>query len=149
VDIAGPRAVATVSPLATGTYRWITRLERLDDDVALADLDQRLRNEADLSHLILRLEVEGHLPLAMHKVFQRCMADLEAAVFHLDLNQGSLTVRPTQADLEKIDFDGVLRRAADRLKSVVDDAAAAPDARRRAEEALVELYVRVVGDEAA
>ena len=50
-----------------------------------------------------------------------------------------------QADLEAIDFDGVLRRSADRLKKVIDDSAAAPELRRRAEDALVELYVRIVG----
>jgi hypothetical protein len=72
------------------------------------------------------------------------MANLEAAVFHLDLDQASLTVRPTQADLESIDFDGVLRRSADRLKCVINDSAASPELRRRAEEALVELYVRIV-----
>jgi hypothetical protein len=37
----------------TGTYRWITRSERVDDESALADLDQRLRNDPDLSRLIL------------------------------------------------------------------------------------------------
>jgi hypothetical protein len=58
--------------------------------------------------------------------------------------QMGLTARPTQADLETIDFDGVLRRAADRLKSVIDDSAASHELRRRAEEALVELYLRVV-----
>ena len=72
------------------------------------------------------------------------MTDLEAAVFQLDLDQDALTARPTEADLEAIDFDGVLRRSADRLKSVIEDSAAAPELRRCAEEALVELYVRVV-----
>jgi DNA repair exonuclease SbcCD nuclease subunit len=144
VGIAGPGAAPSVSPLVTGTYRWITRSERLDDEGALADLDQRLRNESDLSRLILRLRIEGSLPLAAHAAFQRRMADLEAAVFHLDLDHASLNVRPSQADLEAIDFDGVLRRSADRLKSVIDDSAASPELRRRAEEALVELYVRVV-----
>jgi DNA repair exonuclease SbcCD nuclease subunit len=144
VEIAGPGAVPSVSPLVTGTYRWITRSERLDDESALADLDQRLRREPEISRLILRLRIEGRLPLAAHAAFQRRMADLEAAVFHLDLDQAALTTRPTEADLEAIDFDGVLRRSADRLKSVIDDSTAAPELRRRAEEALVELYVRVV-----
>jgi DNA repair exonuclease SbcCD nuclease subunit len=144
VEIAGSGAAPSVSPLITGTYRWITRSERLDDESALVDLDQRLRNDHDLSRLILRLRIEGSLPLAAHAAFQRRMADLEAAVFHLDLDQAALTARPSQADLEAIDFDGVLRRAADRLKSVIDDSAASPELRRRAEEALVELYMRVV-----
>jgi DNA repair exonuclease SbcCD nuclease subunit len=144
VEVAGAGAAPSVLPLMTGTFRWITRSERLDDESALADLDQRLRNDPDLSRLILRLRIEGNLPLAAHAAFQGRMADLEAAVFHLDLDQTALTARPTQADLEAIDFDGVLRRAADRLKSVIDDSAASPELRRRAEEALVELYLRVV-----
>jgi hypothetical protein len=118
--------------------------ERLDDESALADLDQRLRSEPDLSRLILRLRIEGCLPLAARAAFQRHMTDLDAAVFHLDVDQTALTARPTQTDLEAIDFDGVLRRSADRLRSVIEDSAAAPELRRRAEEALVELYVRVV-----
>jgi len=127
-----------------GTARWITRSERLDDERALADLDQRLRSEPELPRLILRLKIEGSLPLAAHAAFQRRMTDLKAAVFHLDLDQDALTARPTEADLEAIDFDGVLRRSADRLRSVIEDSAAAAELRRRAEEALVELYVRVV-----
>jgi DNA repair exonuclease SbcCD nuclease subunit len=145
VEIAGPGAAPSVSQLVTGTYRWITRSERLNDEGALADLDRRLRGESELSRIILRLRIEGSLPLAAHATVQQRMADLEAAVFHLDLDQTSLTVRPTQTDLEAIDFDGVLRRSADRLKSVIDDSAASPELRRRAEEALVELYNRVVG----
>jgi DNA repair exonuclease SbcCD nuclease subunit len=146
VEIAGSGAAPSVSPLITGMYRWITRSERLDDDGALADLDKRLRKESDLSRLILRLRIEGSLSLAAHEAFQQRVADLEAAVFHLDLDQASLTVRPTQADLEEIDFDGVLRRSAERLKCVIDDSAASPELRRRAEEALVELYVRIIGN---
>ena len=61
VEIAGPGAAPSVSPLITGTYRWITRSERIDDESALTDLDQRLRNDLDLSRLILRLRIERHL----------------------------------------------------------------------------------------
>lgn len=145
VDIPGPGAPPSVTPLAVGNYRWITRAERLGDGSELADLDQRLRGEQDLSHLILRLRLEGTLPLAAHAELQRRLADLEAAVFHLDVDQTALVTRPTQADLEAIDFDGVLRRSADRLKAIADDPAQSAEMRRRADEALVELYLRVVG----
>jgi len=79
VELAGSGTSPSVSPLMTGTYRWITRSERLVDEGSLADIDQRLRNEPDLSRLILRLRIEGSLPLAGYAAFQRHMADLEAA----------------------------------------------------------------------
>jgi DNA repair exonuclease SbcCD nuclease subunit len=145
VDIAGPGATPSITRLVTGTYRWVSRSERIDDEEASVDLDRRLREEPDLSRLLLRLKVDGSLPLAAYGEFRRRMTDLDAAVFDLDLDHGSLAARPTEADLEAIDFDGVLRRSADRLKKVVDDSDAAPELRRRAEDALVELYLRVVG----
>ncbi len=145
VDAPGAGVPASVSLLVTGTYRWLTRTERLSDAGQLADLDQRLRNEPDLPRLILRLQLEGALPIAAFAELQRRLLDLEAAVFHLEVEQPGLATRPTEADLEAIDFDGVLRRCAERLRSVGDDPARSTDLRHRAEEALVELYLRVAG----
>jgi DNA repair exonuclease SbcCD nuclease subunit len=142
VEIQGSGAPAVVTPLSVGTYRWLTRSERLSDSSEFSDLDQRLRAEGDLSHVILRLRLEGTLPLAAHVELQRRLFDLEAAVFHLDVEQTGLVARPTQADLEAIDFDGVLRRSADHLKAMADDPAQPVDVRRRADAALIELYVR-------
>ncbi len=147
VDIAGPGAPASVTPVDSGTYRWIARTEHLSDAAALADLEHRLRQESDLPRLIVRLSLEGMLPIGDYADLQRRIIDLEAAVFHLDVDQSSLLARPTEADLETIDFDGVLRRCAERLRSVGNDAARTPDVRHRAEEALVELYLRVAGDQ--
>lgn len=144
VDLPGFGAAPVVTPLSVGTYRWLTRTERLGDSSELADLDLRLRGEQELSRLILRLRLEGTLPLAAHAELQRRLVDLEAAVFHLEVDQAALAPRPTQADLEAIDFDGVLRRSADRLKALVDAPGQSPEVRRRADEALVELYLRVV-----
>lgn len=143
VDVQGRGSPPSVTVLSTGTYRWLTRTETLVDGGELADIDQRLRAEQDLSRLILRLRLEGTLPLAAHAELQRRLIDLEAAMFHFDADQSALAVRPTQADLEFIDFDGVLRRSADRLKALADDVTRAPELRRRAEEALIELYLRV------
>ena len=78
------------------------------DDSGIADIDQRLRTEQDLPRLILRLRLEGTLPLAAHAELQRRLIDLEAAVFHLDADQTALAVRPTRSDLE---FYRLRRRA--------------------------------------
>jgi DNA repair exonuclease SbcCD nuclease subunit len=143
VEIPGPGAPPSVTPLTTGSYRWITRVERLSDGSELADLDQRLRSEQDLSHLVLRLRLEGTLPLAAYAELQNRLTDLEAAVFHLDLDQSALLARPTEADLEAIDFDGVPRRSADRLKTIAHDTDQSAELRHHAEGALIELYLRV------
>ncbi len=144
VDIAGGSALVSVTPLVTGTYRWVTRSERLVDGNELPDLEQRLRRESDLSCLNLRLQLEGTLPIASYAELRRRLVDLEAAVFHLDVDQASLVARPTQVDLEAIDFDGVLRRSADRLKDMADDPTQPAEIRHQAQEALTELYLRVV-----
>lgn len=147
VDLQGHGSAPSVTPFPTGTYRWLSRTEMLRDGSELADIDQRLRVEQDLPRLILRLRLEGTLPLAAHAELQRRLVDLEAAVFHLDADQTALAVRPTQADFESIDFDGVLRRSADRLKALADDATQTPELRHRAEEALIELYLRAVAQQ--
>ena len=144
VEIAAPGSPAAVTPLATGTYRWVTRTERLNDTAAIADLEQRLRGEPDLSRLMVRLKLEGALPITDYAELQRRLLDLEAAVFHLDADTSALAPRPSEADLEAIDFDGVLRRCADRLKSLAEDTAQQPETRHCAEDALVELYIRTV-----
>ena len=67
-------------------------------------------------------------------------------MFHLNVDQSALLVRPTSADLEAIDFGGVLRHAADRLKTMADDESMDANERRRAEDALVQLFVMAVGN---
>ena len=140
IDIAGPGAPAIVTPHVVGTYRWLTREEHLTDTTELEDLETRLRALPELSSTILRLCLKGTLPLAGRAELNRRLLGMTAALFHLDVDNLGLSTRPTQADLESIDFGGVLRHAADRLKSMADHAIGA-DERRRAEDALVQLFV--------
>ena len=147
VDIAGPGAPATVSEREVGSFRWTTREERLADTAELADFEARLRALPALSATILRLRLAGALPLAGKAELDRRLAGLAAAVFHLDVDAAALAARPSPADLEAIDFGGVLRQAADRLRTLVDDAAVPADQRRRAENALVELYLMAAGEQ--
>lgn len=145
VDIAGPDAPATVTPHVVGTYRWLTREEHLADPTELDDLETRLRALPDLSSTILRIFLKGTLPLAGRAVLDRRLLGLTAALFHLEADQSALLIRPTATDLEAIDFGGVLRNAADRLRSMTDDDTIGLVKKRRAEEALVQLFVMATG----
>lgn len=141
VDVAGPGAAPMVTPLRTGAHRWLAQAEELSGAADLDGLEARLRATPDLTGLLMRLTVKGTLDLTARADLDHRLAALEAAMFWLEPNLADLHVRPTLADLEKIDFDGVLREAAETLKLQAENAALNPVERRRAEEALVQLYL--------
>lgn len=147
VEIAGPGAPAKVTPHDVGTLRWVTLEDQINDAAQLEDLETRLRSLPNLSNTILRLWLKGTLPLAGRAELDRRLLGVGAAMFHLDLDTAGLSIRPSSADLELIDFGGVLRHAADRLKAATEDASVGPAGRKRAEDALVQLFVMSVGRE--
>ena len=148
VEIPGPGATATVTPHTVGSYRWLTIEDQLTDTGELEDLETRVRGLPHLSSTILRLQLRGTLPLAGRAELDRRLLGIGAAMFHLDVDDTGLAIRASAADLELIDFGGVLRHAADRLKAMAEDAATGPLERRRAEEALVQLFVMAAGTRA-
>lgn len=145
VDISNLGARPTVTRHTVGTYRWLTREEHLSDTGELDDLETRMRALPDLSRTILRLRLRGALPIAGRTELDRRLDGLAAAMFHLDVDRSGLLVRPTSADLEAIDFGGVLRQAAERLKAMSEDESKDAGERRRAEDALVQLFVTAAG----
>jgi len=141
VDIPAAGAPPTVSMRRTGAYRWLAQEETIAAAEELAGLDQRLRSLPDLSSLLLRLTLSGTLDLTARADLSARLSSLEAAMFWLEADLEGLHVRPTLADLEKIDFGGVLREAAELLKAEAENPASSAAERRRAEEALVQLFV--------
>jgi DNA repair exonuclease SbcCD nuclease subunit len=140
VEIDGPNAPANVSSHVVGAFHWRTREETLSDIADLPDLETRLRALPDLSSTILRLRLKGAVPLVGRAELDIMLAGLSAAMFSLEADTSALVARPTEQDLESIDFGGVLRHAADRLKAMADSSDTAAD-KRRAENALVHLFV--------
>lgn len=142
VELAGPGAPPIVSIRRTGAYRWIALSEDVTDTVDLDGLESRLRALPNLSTLMVKLDIKGTLPLAGRADLDRRLVSLEAATFWLDAGCDRLMVRPTLADLELIDFGGVLREAAETLKAMAENPASTAAERRRAEEALVQLFLK-------
>jgi DNA repair exonuclease SbcCD nuclease subunit len=141
VEIAAPGAPPTVSTRRTGQYRWVTLSEEVMQAEDTTALESRLRAMPDLSSLLLKLDIKGALDLSARAGFATRLAALEAALFFLDTDMRDLHVRPSLADLEKIDFGGVLREAAEMLKAQSEDPATSAVERKRAEEALVQLFL--------
>ncbi|MEI8178706.1 DNA repair exonuclease [Aestuariivirga sp.] len=141
IEIAAAGAPAKVTAHRTGAYRWLSQTEDLSTAADLDGLEARLRARADLSSLLMRLDLRGTLDLTARADLERRLGAIEAAMFWLEPDLAELHVRPTLTDLEKIDFDGVLREAAEQLKQKAENPAASPVERRRAEEAMVQLYL--------
>ncbi len=144
VEIAGPGAPPIVTPHRTGSYRWLEVAEELNDTPDLEGLEARLRALPEFSTTIMKLELTGTLPISARADLDRRIAGLEAAAFHLSVNTNGLLARPTLADLETIDFGGVLREAAEKLKAMTEDPNQSAPVRRRAEDALIQLFLMSV-----
>jgi DNA repair exonuclease SbcCD nuclease subunit len=141
VEIAGSGAVPVVSTRRTGTYRWLSVSEEMTSEADIDGLERRLRTLPDLSSLLVRLQVKGTLPLAGRAELERRLAVLEAAMFWLEPDLMRLAIHPTLEDFERIDFQGVLREAAEALRAMAENPVNSAAERRRAEEALVQLYL--------
>jgi DNA repair exonuclease SbcCD nuclease subunit len=151
VEIDGPGAAPRVSEHRTGTYRWLSMTEQVTAATDVAALDAKIRALTDLSAVVLRLSLIGSLPLDARAALDGQLAGLDAAMAHLDTDLEQLHVRPTQEDIERIDFDGVLREAAGALRELAEDETKSASERRHAEDALVELFLlsaRTAGGEA-
>lgn len=142
VSIGPEGADPVVTPRAVGTFRWASDAIVVSDAQQLADHEARLRREAEpLSRLVLRLALSGTVSLTLRDQTREWSERLAASVCHLDCDLSGLQLRPDPAELDAIDFDGVLHQAAERLAARVKDLSLSEAERRVAEEALVHLYV--------
>ncbi len=142
VDIESPDAPPKVSELITGAYRWESRDARLEDQASVADLDVSLRALPDTFRTLLRMRIGGAVTLNVRADLQRRLHDLEASFFHLEAELDQLAARPGAEDFDAIDFDGVLRTAAERLKQRMFNEDLSLRERKLAESALVELFLQ-------
>jgi DNA repair exonuclease SbcCD nuclease subunit len=141
VEIVGPGDLPTVAPRRTGTYRWITQTETVSSPADIDRIEAQIRLRPDLSSTIMRLTLEGALPLTARAGAEQRLAQIEAAMFWLEADLGHLSVRPTEEDFERIDFQGVLREAAGTLQAMAADPSLSEIERHRAGEALVQMFL--------
>ncbi|WP_210241910.1 MULTISPECIES: metallophosphoesterase [Bradyrhizobium] len=141
VEIEGPRAPPTVTPIATSHYTWLKMSQHLNvrEDIDL--LASKLRAVSDdLNRVLVHLAVEGALSLQDRRYFEeRIIEGVSAALCFLRIDDLRLFPRPTAEDLDQIDRGGFVRRAAEELKrqsEELDD-----ETRSIAAQALQRLYV--------
>ncbi len=78
--------------------------------------------DADLSRIVLDLQVTGTVSLAGRKRFDdRIIQSVGAAVCAICVQDDGLGFEPSEEDLDDIDRAGFVRVAADRLKEMAED----------------------------
>ncbi len=149
VETRGANTPPLVKEAEVGTYRWVDRTVTIADGDAVADIEAGLRTLHGQTRTILRLGLDGATSLSGRTTIVAMIHRLESLMFHVDADLEHLRMQPTSEDLEKIDFDGVLRNAAERLKAAAEDGTASEDNRRVARDALSELYLMATSGDAA
>lgn len=141
VDIAGPGAVPTVTPISTGHYAWTRLSEQVNSREDIDYLAEKLRDIADEpDRILVHLAVEGALSLEDRLYFQEQIVDgVSAALCFMRVDDRRLFPRPTAEDLDQIDRGGFVRTAAEELKQLAEEGGEADS--EIAAEALQRLYI--------
>lgn len=123
VEIEGPHAVPTVTPIATGNYRWTTLSEQVNSRADVDYLAEKLRGSADeLDRVLIHLSVEGALSLENRQYFEQRIVDgVSAAFCFMRVDDRRLFPQPTAEDLDRIDRGGFVRTAAEELKRLAEE----------------------------
>lgn len=140
VEIEAPDAPPSVTPIATGHFTWVQRTAQISNRADIDHLAEMLRNTFDEPERVLvDLMVEGAVSLEDSSYFRAQIVDgVSAALRHLRVDDRSLFPKPTDEDLDRIDHDGFVRQAAERLKQMAESG---EGDRSIAASALERLYV--------
>ncbi|WP_288414957.1 DNA repair exonuclease [uncultured Novosphingobium sp.] len=136
-----------VTPLATGSFRWLTHEWAVADATGFAALCNDLLDACGPAATLLRLSLAGIVPLTDRAaIMARIESDLAHRLRYLDVRDADMVVRPTPEDLATLSAEGMIGRAAAMLRTRVE--AGGADA-QRARRALERLFVEAIRDDAA
>jgi len=138
VELASPHALPLVEPVHVGQYHWTEASFHMTGDDDLARLQSEIAGHHPESRkLLMRLEVDGLVPLATRLGLQSELDRLGDELFHLESDLEHLHLHAEASDLDLIDRSGELRHAAERLLTLAQSDAPNRDI---AEGALARLH---------
>lgn len=124
VQIRGPGSEPVVEKVAVARYRWFaTRLAvRGAADVAAVDALFEGLGDHPQDHVVA-LRLEGTVDLATRRTLQERIDVWRGRLLGLDVDDSGLIAEPSEDDLDRIDQDGFVRTAVDRLRARAADGA--------------------------
>jgi len=141
VALAGPGARPEVTPVATGSYRWLAaEPDLLPGDDPEAEIARLLPPPPERRTTLVRLRARGRLGLAERTLFEAAIRRVADDFAWVEADLSGLGVEHAVTDLDRIDRAGALRRAAEALWDEAEDGSLSPEERAIAEAALARLY---------
>ena len=141
VQLAGPGEKPSVKRVATKQFAWnhadIELLPGLAPEEKLRDC---LPEGHDRRDILLQLRLTGRASLEERSAWERYLGELEPSLAFLSRDLTALTMLYEAEDLDRIDRSGVLRGAAEALRSEAMDQSLSKDQRSVARDALNRLY---------
>lgn len=138
VTLDAPQAPPQVEPVHVGQYHWAESAFHMTGDDDLARLNSHIAQHHPAPRkLLMKLGVDGLVPLAARLALQVDLDRLADELFHLETDLDALHLRAEANDLDLIDRSGELRHVAERLLALAQSDA--PN-REIAEGALARLH---------
>jgi hypothetical protein len=138
VGLDAPEAPPQVEIVPVGQYHWAESQFHVTGDGDLARLQSHIvGHHPESRKLLMKLIIDGLVPLATRLGLQSELDRLGDELFHLDSDLGALHLRAETSDLDLIDRSGELRHAAERLLALAQSDAPNRDI---AEGALARLH---------
>ena len=138
VSLDAPRAPPQVDAALVGQYHWMESEFHVTGDEDVARLQSHVADHHPESRkLLVKLAVDGFVPLAARLRLASELDRLADELFHLESDLSELHLRADAADLDMIDRSGELRDVAERLLALAQSDA---EDRAIAEGALARLH---------
>lgn len=118
VTLSAPGEPPTVEKVPVGRYLWEQDAFEIVDEDSLEVLDGRLQRLESQAATLLRLTLTGAISLAMRERLERMLADWQAQLHFLDVEESGLLARPTREDIEELGATGFVRDAVETLQAI-------------------------------
>jgi DNA repair exonuclease SbcCD nuclease subunit len=116
IQIAAPGAPPIIEPISVGQLTWLEEARRLNSEAELAELIDDIANRAEPQRRLLRLKLAGVLPAAAMLRLGELRQVVEGRYLLGELDPQALHLEPTEAELEEVAGQGILRRVVEKLR---------------------------------
>lgn len=121
VTLDAPGESPAVERIPVGRFHWQQEAFELVDEDSLKVLDGRLQQIESPGDTLLRLKLSGAVSLAMREELDHRLADWQARLHFLDVDDSGLLARPTAEDIEELGATGFVRDAVETLQAIEAD----------------------------